>query len=361
MGLDVTGRFRYPAPDPIWLAQAEEPVIDPDLRIIDAHHHLWEQDGHPYLLGEIAEDLASGHAVEATVFVQAHYGYRTSGPAHLAPVGETEKVAVIARGAAALGLPRIAAAIVAYADLTLGARVEEVIAAHADTAEGALRGIRHSVSRDPNFPNGVVIRPAPEGLLADPAYREGLRTLQRMGLSYDAMLYSCQIGELCAMADALPSLPIVLDHIGCILGVGLYEGREAELFTQWRQAMADLAKRPNVSVKIGGFGMIVCGARWHEAPSPPTSETLAAAWRPYVETCIELFGADRCMFESNFPVDKAMYPYRTLWNAFKRLTVAASPDERRALFSDSAARFYRIDTSSAAAATARTDGKVLHA
>lgn len=356
MGLDVTGRYRYPPPRAEWLALADERALDGDLAIVDSHHHLWVQDGHPYLLEDIAEDLACGHDVRATVFVQAHYGYRTAGPVHLAPVGETEKVAAIARQAAARGLPRIAAAIVAFADLTRGARVEDVLAAHAEAAQGALRGIRHSVSRDPNFPDGVVLRPAPEGLLADPEYRAGLRTVQRLGLSYDAMLYNCQIGELAAMADALPSLPIVLDHIGCILGVGLYEGREAELFERWRADMAALSRRANVSVKIGGFGMIVCGARWHEAERPPASAVLAQAWRPYVETCIDLFGADRCMFESNFPVDKAMYPYRTLWNAFKHLTASASQDERAALFSQTAARFYRI-----ADLTTRAPERLAHA
>lgn len=342
MGLDVTGRYRYPPPNPEWLALADEPVLDAQVLVIDAHHHLWVQDGHPYLLDEIAEDLASGHDVQGTVFVQAHYGYHSEGPAHLAPVGETEKVAAMAREAASRGLPAIAAAIVVFADLTLGDRVEEVLEAHAQAAQGALRGIRHSVSRDPNFPDGVVLKPAPEGLLADPAYRSGLAALRRAGLSYDAMLYNCQIGELTQMAGDFPSLPIVLDHVGCILGVGLYEGREAELFAQWRADMAKLARRDNVSVKIGGFGMVICGARWHEADRPPASARLADAWRPYVETCIELFGADRCMFESNFPVDKAMYPYRTLWNAFKLLTGSASPDERAALFSRTAARFYRI-------------------
>lgn len=343
MGLDVTGRYRYPPPNPDWLSLANEMVLDPDVPIIDAHHHLWVQDGHPYLLDELAQDLASGHQVSATVFVQAHYGYRADGPEHLAPVGETEKVAALAQQASEKELPKIAAAIVAFADLSLGDRLEETLAAHFGAADGKLRGIRHSVSRDPNFPNGVVIRPAPEGLLSDPDYRQGLRTMIRHGLSYDAMLYNCQLSELVNMADALPDLPIALDHIGCILGVGLYEGREQELFAQWRTDMALLAKRPNVNVKIGGFGMIVCGARWHEADRPPPSERLAESWRPYVETCIELFGAERCMFESNFPVDKAMYPYRTLWNAFKLLTRTASADERAALFSGTAARFYRIE------------------
>jgi predicted TIM-barrel fold metal-dependent hydrolase len=245
---------------------------------------------------------------------------------------------------------------VAFADLTLGNAVEEVILAHDAAADGRLRGLRHSVSRDPNFPNGVVLRPAPEGLLADARYREGLRTMQRMGLSYDAMLYSCQLSELCDMADDMTGLPIVLDHIGCILGIGLYEGREKDLFGQWRRDMAELAQRPNVSVKIGGFGMIVCGAKWHLAERPPASRALADAWRPYVETCIELFGAGRCMFESNFPVDKAMYSYRTLWNAFKRLMANGSPDERAALFSGTAAQFYRIPDTGAQACAVISDG-----
>lgn len=355
MGLDVTGRYRYPPPDTQWLALTSEPVIDPDLPIVDAHHHLWVQDGNPYLLDEIATDLASGHDVRATVFVEAHYGYRGDGPAHLAPVGETEKVAAIARDARARGLPAIAAGIVAHADLTLGDAVADVLDAHAEAAGGALRGIRHSVSLDPAFPDGIVVRPAPEGLLADSAYRAGLRALHRKGLSYDAMLYSCQLRELTALATAMPDLPIVLDHIGCIVGVGPYEGREAELFRSWRKDMAMLAQCDNVTVKIGGFGMIICGARWHEAPAPPSSAVLAQAWRPYVETCIELFGARRCMFEGNFPVDKAMYSYRTMWNAFKRLTVSASPGERADLFGGTAARFYRLDAIEPGARQSGTD------
>jgi hypothetical protein len=174
-----------------------------------------------------------------------------------------------------------------------------------------LRGIRHSVSHDPNFPDGIVIRPAPEGLLANRQYRAGLARLAARGLRYDAMLYHAQLPELTAMAQAMPDLAIVLDHIGCILGIGPYRGYETETFDQWRSAMADLAACPNVTVKIGGFGMIIGGASWHDRDMPPAAAELAHAWRPYVETCIEVFGAARCMFESNFPVDKAMYSYRT--------------------------------------------------
>jgi len=343
MGLDVTGRYRYPPPNPAWLASTREEVIDPALPIVDPHHHLWIENGVPYLLDELLDDLNDGHRVLATVFVQAHYGYRTSGPAHLAPVGETEKVAAMARDARARrARTEVAAGIVAHADLLLGEAVDEVLIAHRLAADGRLRGIRHSVSRDELFPNGIVLHPAPAGLLADSRYRAGLRRLIDHGLLYEAMLYHRQLPELTALATALPDLDIVLDHIGCIIGVGPYEGRERESFDEWLRDMRDLSRRPNVRVKIGGFGMIICGPRWHERAAPPSSIELADAWRPYVESCIDLFGPERCMFESNFPVDKAMYSYRTLWNAFKRLTAGASAGERTALFSGTAARTYRL-------------------
>lgn len=343
MGLDVTGGYRYPPPDSAWLARAREDVIDPDLPIVDSHHHLWNEGDVPYLLDELLADLNDGHNIRATVCVEAHYGYRAAGPSRLAPAGETEKLSAMAREAQARGVKTgVAAAIVAHADLTLGDVVDEVLLAHREAAEGRLRGIRHSVSRDELFPDGIVLRPAPAGLLADPRYRAGLSRLRRHGLLYEAMLYHRQIPELTALARAMPDLPIVLDHIGCIIGVGPYEGKEEDTYRGWLRDMADLARCPNVQVKIGGFGMIVCGPRWHERDAPPSSAELAEAWRPYVESCIDLFGAERCMFESNFPVDKAMYSYRTLWNAFKRLTAGASDNERRALFSGTAAACYGL-------------------
>jgi len=350
MGLDVTGLYRYPPYNAAWLRGHCEDVIEPQQEIIDAHHHLWEEAGQPYLFNEIGEDLASGHNVSATVFVQAHFGYRDHGPEPHRCVGETERAAAIAEQAKACGATTdICAAIVAFADLTRGNRVGDVIEDHLLAAKGRLRGIRHSVSRDPHFPNGIVIRPAPAKLLGDAVYRAGLAQVSAYGLSYDAMLYHCQIPELADMADALPDLPIVLDHFGCILGVGPYAGRQAEIFHQWKADLATLAERPNVSVKLGGMGMIVCGARWHERTTPPGSAELAVAWTPYVETCIELFGVDRCMFESNFPVDKSQYSYRVVWNAFKRIAAGASESEKRALFHNTAARFYRIERKASAA------------
>lgn len=343
MGLDLAGHYRYPSPDPSWLALGGEEVLDPHLPIIDAHHHLWEEGGHAYLLDELADDLADGHNVVATVLVQAGYAYRKSGPDEFRCVGETEAVAAAAREATKRGIDtRLCAAIVSFADLTLGDRLEDVLDEHRRVADGRLRGIRHSVSYDSNFPDGIVLRPASRYLLADPAYRDGLKRLAANGLSYDAMLYHQQIPELTDMARAIPDLQIMLDHYGTPIGVGPYKGREDDRFRDWRRDMAELAQCPNVHVKLGGLGMIITGAEWHERATPPGSLELAESWRHWFETAIDLFGAERCVFESNFPVDKAMYDYVTLWNAFKRLAAGASESERAALFHDNAARFYRI-------------------
>lgn len=346
MGLDVTGRYRYPPPNDAWLALHDEPVLDPEQPIIDAHHHLWTEGGVPYLLDELTADVGSGHNVEATVFVQAHFRYRTDGPEPLRPVGETEAVSAMRAEAARRGSKvKVAAGIVGFVDLLLGDDAEAVIDAHMAAAPDAFRGVRHSVSRDEQFPNGIVLRPAPPRLLADERYRRGLAAVMRAGLSYDAMLYHGQIHELVECARALPDLPIVLDHYGCLLGVGPYAGRPPELLAEWRAAMGRLAQCPNVSVKLGGLGMIVCGAEWHLADGPPSSSDLAESWRPLFEPTVELFGTERCMLESNFPVDKAMWSYKVVWNAFKRLSAGFSPTEKSNLFRDTANRFYRLGLS----------------
>ncbi len=345
MGLEVVGRYRYPSPAPQWLDLHHEEIIEPDRAIVDAHHHLWQEPGNPYLLDAFAADLATAHRIGATVFVQAHFGYHPSGPEELRPVGETEKVVAIARTARSANHPTdIAAGIVGFADLTLGERVEAVLEAHEAAASGRFRGIRHSVARDSNFPDGIVLRPAPANMLSDARYRAGLSAVAARGLSYDAMLYHEQIPELTTLARALPGLQIVLDHLGCVIGVGPYRGREDETFARWRADIAELATCPNVSVKLGGLGMVIGGATWHENERPPTSAELAQAWRPQIESCIELFGPARCMFESNFPVDKGMFSYAVLWNAFKRLTFNASEDEKDALFRGTASRVYRLET-----------------
>lgn len=344
MALDVTGTYRYPHPDPDWLARHVEEIIEPDLPIIDPHHHIWDPPGNGYGVGDLGADAATGHKVVATVCVQAHHGYRTTGPESLRCVGETEWIDAAANEAQRAGSTFIpCAGIVGFADLMLGRRVSEVLEAHRTASPSRFRGVRQSAARDPHFPAGIVLRPAPENMLADPAFRAGLATLAEFDLSFDAMIYHCQIRELAAAAQSVPALPIVLDHFGCILGVGAYVGHERETFRSWRSDIQLLARLPNVSIKLGGMGMIICGARFHERALPPSSRELADAWRPYVETCIEAFGVERCMFESNFPVDKAMFSYPVVWNAFKRLTAGASAREKACLLHASAARFYQLE------------------
>jgi L-fuconolactonase len=328
-----------------WLARRQEPIIEPALPIVDPHHHLWDVDRARYLLDELRADTGSGHNIVATVFVEARAMRRAHGPVEMRPVGETEFVnGVAAMSASGLyGSTRHCAGIVGHADLTLGGRVEPVLEAHLRAGGGRFRGIRYITAWDAD---ASVRNPAyspPQGLLGDSAFREGFAVLGRLGLSFDAWLFHPQIGEVADLARAFPGTSIVLNHVGGPIGVGAYAGKRAEEFPGWAASIKALAACPNVYVKLGGLGMRLGGFGFHELAEAPSSEMLAAAWRPYVETCIEAFRADRAMFESNFPVDKGSYSYPVFWNACKRLAQGASDTEKAALFSDTAARFYRLD------------------
>jgi L-fuconolactonase len=330
---------------PEWLEGWSEEIIEPERPIVDAHHHLWDRPGWRYMFDDLRADLNSGHNIVATVFLQCRSMHRADGPEHLRPVGETEFVNGIAAMSASgtYGPSRVCAGIVGYADLRLGARVPEVLEAHLLAGGGRFRGIRHIVAWDPDPTVRNPGNPAPPGLLLDRAFREGFARLGPLGLSFDAWLHHHQIGELAALADAFPSTAIVLNHVGGPIGIGSYAGRRDEVLADWSAAIRDLAARPNVSVKLGGMGMRVNGFGFEAHSRPPSSEALAAAWRPYVETCVEAFGAARCMFESNFPVDKGSYTYAAYWNACKRLARDASSGEKADLFGGTAARVYRLE------------------
>ena len=329
-------------PNPTWLAQWTEEILEPELPIVDPHHHLSDHWG-GYYADQLAADVQTGHRVQATVFVQCGWAYRQDGPQALAPVGETE--AVVAQ---ALVLnarddgTRYCAGIVGYADLRLGAAVAEVLAAHVHAGQGRFRGIRCSAAQHAAFRHGVMTPPPPH-LYLDPAFRQGFARLAEFGLSFESWSYHNQLGEVIDLARAFPGTAIVINHVGAPLGVGPYAGRRAEVRAEWLPAMRALSECPNVCVKLGAFGMTLLGFDFHTRAQPPNSTELAAAWRPYVETCIELFGAERCMFESNFPVDKGTCSYPVLWNAFKRIAEHASPAQKAALFSSTASRFYRIN------------------
>lgn len=327
-------------PSQAWLESVQEEILEPGLPIIDAHHHFSEHWG-GYFPAELIQDLESGHKIVGTVYIQCGLGYRESGPDYLKPVGETETVVSLVKGISP-GHEKlnIAAGIVGYADLMLGDPVTDVLQAHLEAGEGRFKGIRCSGAYDEHFRHGVLPRP-PVGLYASSGFQAGFARLQEFGLSFEAWLYHHQLGELLDLARRFPSTPIMLNHIGATLGVGPYEGKREQVMQAWKPLMKSLAECENVSVKLGGLGTAVFGYRFHELPTP-SSAAIAQAWAPYVETCIEFFGADRCLFESNYPVDRAAGSYHVLWNAFKRIAASASPAEKAALFHDNAARFYRL-------------------
>ena len=331
-----------------WLNKTFEETLEPDLPICDAHHHLWDSRtdrvAQRYLLDEILADMKSGHNIMSTVFIECGSMYRSTGPDELKPVGETEFVNGIAAMSASglYGEPRVAAAIVGSADLTLGNAVGPVLDAHIAAGGGRFRGIRHRACWDPSdqVPNSYPT--TKKNLYLDAAFREGFANLAPRNLSFEAWCYHPQIPELTDLARNFPETTIILNHFGGPLGIGPYEGKHDDYFPAWKRNVAELAKNPNVVAKLGGIAMEINGFDWHEKERPPSSLELMEATRRFYDLTIEQFGCDRCMFESNFPVDKVSCSYNILWNSFKRLTADYSSSEKAKLFHDTAYRIYRI-------------------
>jgi len=331
--------------DPDWFARAEEEeVLDPDLAIVDTHHHLWHRPGFRYMIDDFAADLDCGHRVEATVFAECEAMYRATGPAHLRSIGETEFAAGMAAMSASgiYGPTKVGAGIVGFADLTLGERVTEALEAHIAAAGGRFRGVRQRGKWDPNPEIGTADADRPE-LYRDPVFQDGVRTLTHLGLAFDASIFHHQVDDVTTLARAVPEANIVLIHFGSPLGYGPYAGKQAEIFTQWRTDMTALATCPNVTVKLGGIMIQHAGFDYGQENAPASSAVLAEIWRPYTETCIELFGAERCMVESNYPVERIGVTYGAIWNTFKRITKDATAAEKAAIFSGTAKRVYRLD------------------
>ncbi len=319
-------------------------VIDPHRPIIDSHHHLWVHDGDRYLLEEFAADAGSGHRIIASIYVECGAMYRRGGPEAMRPVGEVE----FAAGMAAIsesglfGPTKACAAIIGRADLAMGAEVESVLCALTRASGGRLRGIRSPATWDADASlNLGVRRYAPPGLMRDSRYREGFARLAASGLIYEAWQFFPQLPELCALADAFDATPVVVNHCGGLVGRNAYA--VPETFARWRSLVAEVARRPNTFMKLGGLSGRRCGFAFTELRALPTSEELASAWRPYIETCVEHFGPSRCLFESNFPPDRAAGSYGTIWNALKLTVAGCSDDEKTALFSGTAQSLYRLD------------------
>lgn len=326
-----------------WLDRVREDPIDPDMPICDPHHHLWDRPDHRYMAEELLADTA-GHNVVSTVFVECMSAYRSDGSEAMKPVGETDFVEGIAAAHTKdrNGRIDVCAALVSFADLTLGAGVRPVLEAHREASPSRFRGIRHVTAWDGSAEIRKSHTNPPEGLLLDAKFREGFACLEPLGLTFDAWLYHRQIGDLVDLARAFPGTTIILDHFGGPLGIGPYAGKPDEVFDVWSKAIPDLAACPNVVVKIGGLAMPRNGFDWHKRDRPPDSEQLAEATKRYYLTVIERFGPGRCMFESNFPVDKVSCSYTILWNSFKRMVSDLAPAEKAALFHDTAVRVYRI-------------------
>ena len=340
-----------------WLALTAEETLEPDLPICDPHHHFWDTGIDPsatfrtgqvaprYLLDELLADINSGHNIRSTVFIECASMYRAKGPHEMKPVGETEFVNGIAamRASGQYGDTLVAAAIVGFADLCLGAAVENVLNAHIAAGGGRFRGIRHAGGWNASDRIRNSHTNPGEGMFANAAFRAGFAKLAPLGLSFEGWCYHTQIREITDLARAFPDTTIILDHFLGPLGIGPYAGKQANYLAQWKADMREIAQCPNVHAKLGGINMKVNGYRWHENPRPPTSQELCDATRVYYDHCIEQFGPDRCLFESNFPVDKVSLSYNVLWNTFKRIAKGCSDTEKAAMFHDTAARIYRIE------------------
>lgn len=326
-----------------WLDGTPEEPIDATEEIVDPHHHLWDMPSSTYLLEQLHADTGAGHNVTQTVFVECAAQYRSSGPEHMRPVGETEFVLGQAEQSAATDGAQIAG-IVGFADLSRGAAVEEVLQAHIEAGGSRFKGIRHANAWDGSEEIRESHTKPPPGLLADRFFREGFAKLGSMGLSFDAWMFHPQVHELSALTAAIPNTDVVLDHLGGPLGIGPYASQRYEVRAVLRTELTELARREHVVVKVGGIGMSIYGVGFNKMERAPDSQTVAATWSDDIRHCIDTFGPSRCMFESNFPVDRAGCSYTVLFNAFQRICDEAgyTAGERADLFAGTARRFYRL-------------------
>jgi len=331
-----------------WYDQVVEDILEPSRPIIDPHHHLWSGGNNPgllpdYLLKDLYADTESGHRIEKTVFIECGTHYRNSGPEHLKPVGETEFVAQIAaESESSPGHARIKG-IISFADLTSGGLLDEALDAHSDAGNGLFRGIRHAGARHPHPEEAVLPGLWPEGLFLDSDFQKGVRRLGQRGLTYESWHYHFQLRDFYTLARSTPDTIIILDHFGIPLGTKSFQNQREEIYQQWQRDIARLAECPNVYAKLGGMAMPDNGYGWDRGGRPATSDELVAAQKRYYLSTIEQFGVNRCMFESNFPVDKLSISYAVLWNAFKKMVMTFSEVEKAALFYGTAAKVYRLE------------------
>ncbi len=333
-------------------ARSDEAPLDPQRVIIDPHHHLWDHSGlpsvmpgtRPFFVQDMQETIrTSGHNVTHTVYMECHSMHRQDGPVELRPVGETE----FANGMAAMaasgryGNARIAHGIVGTANLRLGARVRPVLEAHLAAGNSRFRGIRVGAAYVPGTMFGIAFDPAIEGVMLDPALHAGIRELAPLKLTLDLWCFHTQLTQFASLASACPETIIVLDHLGTPALFNAPPAEHPQIIDRWREGIIDVARRPNVRIKLGGLASNF-KQRLGGPPGTLPSTQLERDWRIFIETCIEAFGAARCMFESNYPTD-TLCSYGAMWNAFKRITAGCSGQDKERLFSGTAREVYRLD------------------
>ncbi|MBP78804.1 MAG: amidohydrolase [Deltaproteobacteria bacterium] len=329
-----------------WLAQVREEIIDPEREIVDPHHHLWRKRfGKDYLLAELQRDTDLGHKIEKTVFIECHAFYDKTAADYLQPLGETRVVEQIASESKISGGVEIAG-IVAHADLTLAGtapdKLDELLEAHRSMGGKLFKGIRHAAASDAEPEKLTIPGMAPRSLYSQNSFRDGIRMLAEKGLTLDCWHYHHQNQSFLDLARAVPQCTIILDHFGTPLGVGKYRYKADEIYEQWKKDILEISKCPNVVAKLGGLAMPDNGYMWHTQERPPTSEEFKTAQEKYYKYMIDCFGPERCMFESNFPVDRLSISYDVLWNAFKKIAESYSETEKKSLFKGTASKIYRL-------------------
>ena len=331
-----------------WLDQLQEEIISPEREIVDTHHHLWRgsREGRwsDYLLESLWTDTDSGHNIIKTVFVECRSSYWTEGPEYMSPVGETEFVSKIAEESQkSFGAHAAICAIVSYADITLENLLDDILDAHEDAGRGLFSGIRHSGAFDENSNSFIdPIRIVEKNLFSRKDFIQGVKKLGFRGLTYESWLFHHQIKSFIDLARATPDTILIMDHLGGPLGVGPYEGRREEIFKEWKKDIANLAKCENVFIKLGGMAMPNNGFAWHKRSAPPSSDEFVYKQGEYYLHAIECFGPNRCMFESNFPVEGVSISYHVLWNAFKKIVNDFSENEKEMMFRNTATHVYKL-------------------
>ena len=331
-----------------WLNQVIEEPIDPERQICDPHHHLFIRRPNTevdYFQSKFASDISnSGHNIVSTVYIECKAMYRHDGPDKMKPVGEVE----FANGQAAMaasglyGETKICAGIIGYADLRLGAAVGDVLDAELAAAGDRFKGIRFAGTwnPDPKIRNGS--NNPTDNQFQEASFREGFCELGTRNLVFEAWCYHTHLKQVTNLARAFPDITIILNHFGGPIGVGSFADKRDEVFAQWQIDISELSNCENVYAKLGGLQMDVNGFAWHKRPKPPSSSELMKATKRWHYHTIDAFGTNRCMFESNFPVDKFSCSYGVLWNSFKRLTEEFSLSEKADLFHDNAVKIYSI-------------------